>query len=228
MGNLFDKFIRMGYKKRRIGIRKRSRACSNISYIPSDAARTLTGNHFPPWFENGEHGMVDLIPVLTEDQIRDKVALLAKNISSDYQSDNLVLICVLKGAVVFLSDLMRHLTIPVEIDFIELSSYGNNDVSSGTPLIRKDVHMDLRDKHVLVVEDIVDTGWTLAALVDYLKSKGPKSVRTCVMIDKLERRKTDIRADYVCHTVNGGFLVGYGLDYAEKYRNLPDICHLKK
>lgn len=174
----------------------------------------MTGNHFPPWFENGEYGMVDLIPVLTEDQIRDKVALLAKNISSDYQSEHLVLICVLKGAVVFLSDLMRHLSIPVEIEFIEISSYGNNDVSSGTPLICKDFHMDLRDKHVLVVEDIVDTGLTLAALVDYLKSKGPKSVRVCAMIDKLERRKTDVRADYVCHTVNGGFLVGYGLDYA--------------
>jgi len=172
--------------------------------------------------------MVDFIPVLTEDQIRDKVALLARKISSDYQRDNLVLIGVLKGAVVFLSDLMRHLTIPVEIDFIELSSYGNSDISSGTPLIRKDFLLDIRDKHVLVVEDIVDTGLTLAVLVDYLKSKGPKSVRTCTMIDKLERRKTDIRADYVCHTVNSGFLVGYGLDYAEKYRNLPDICYLKK
>lgn len=172
--------------------------------------------------------MVDLVPVLTEDQIRDKVALLARKISSDYQNDNLVLIGVLKGAVVFLSDLMRQLTIPVEIDFVQLSSYGNGDTSSGRPMIRKDLSIDLREKHVLVVEDIIDTGLTIAGLVDHLKSYGPKSVRICAMIDKLERRETDIRADYVCHTVNGGFLVGYGLDYAEKYRNLPAICHLKK
>lgn len=172
--------------------------------------------------------MVDLVPVLTEDQIRDKVALLAKKISSDYQRENLLLIGVLKGAVVFLSDLMRYLTIPVEIDFIELSSYGNSDTSSGTILIRKDLSIDVKNKHVLVVEDIIDTGLTMAGLVDHLKSKGAESVRICTMIDKLERRKTDIRADYVCHEVNGGFLVGYGLDYAEKYRNLPGICHLKK
>lgn len=172
--------------------------------------------------------MVDLVPVLTEDQIRDKVALLARKISSDYQNENLVLIGVLKGAVVFLSDLMRQLTIPVEIDFVELSSYGNGDTSSGRPMIRKNFSIDLREKHVLVVEDIIDTGLTMAGLVDHLKSYGPKSVRICVMIDKLERRETDISADYVCHTVNGGFLVGYGLDYAEKYRNLPAICHLKK
>lgn len=172
--------------------------------------------------------MVDLVPVLTEDQIRDKVALLARKISSDYQNDNLVLICVLKGAVVFLSDLMRQLTIPVEIDFVQLSSYGNGETSSGRPMIRKDLSIDLREKHVLVVEDIIDTGLTMVGLVDHLKAYGPKSVRICAMIDKLERRETGIRADYVCHTVNGGFLVGYGLDYAEKYRNIPAICHLKK
>jgi hypoxanthine phosphoribosyltransferase len=171
--------------------------------------------------------MVDLIPVLTEDQIREKVALLARQISSDYQDNPLVLIGVLKGAVVFLSDLMRQLTIPVEIDFLCLSSYGNSDVSSGRVLIRKDITIDVKDKHVLLVEDIIDSGLTLAGLRDQLKSKGARSIRICVMIDKLERRKTDIRADYVCHTVNGGFLVGYGLDYAEKYRNLPGISQIK-
>ncbi len=172
--------------------------------------------------------MVDLIPVLTEDQIREKVALLARQISSDYQDKQLVLIGVLKGAVIFLSDLMRQLTIPVEIDFVQLSSYGNSDFSSGDVLIHKDVSIDVKDKHVLVVEDIIDTGLTLAGLKDHLKARGAKSIRICAMINKLERRKTDMRADYVCHTVNGGFLVGYGLDYAEKYRNLPGICHLKK
>lgn len=176
---------------------------------------------------NNINDMPDLIPVLTETEIKENIRLLAGRISEDYRKKNLILIGVLKGAFVFLSDLMRLLTIPVEVDFIRLSSYGNSDVSSGRVDIKDDVILDLKDKDVLVVEDIVDTGLTLNKLVDHLKAFKPKSVKICALIDKLERRKTNCKVDYACHTVEGGFLVGYGLDYAEKYRNLPAIYHLK-
>ena len=171
--------------------------------------------------------MPELIPVLTENEIDQNVQVLAKRISEDYRNKDLVMIGVLKGSFVFLSDLMRRLTIPVEIEFIRLSSYGKSDMSSGTIDIQNDISMDLKGKDVLVVEDIVDTGLTLATLVDHLKSFKPKSVKICALIDKLERREIDCKVDYACHTVEGGFLVGYGLDYAEKYRNLPAIYHLK-
>jgi hypoxanthine phosphoribosyltransferase len=137
------------------------------------------------------------------------------------------MIGVLKGAFVFLSDLMRYLTIPVEVDFIRLSSYGKSDTSSGKIQIVSDIALDLKDKDILIVEDIVDTGLTLTKLGQHLQSFKPRSIKICALIDKLERRETDCKVDYACHTVEGGFLVGYGLDYAEKYRNLPAIYHLK-
>jgi len=171
--------------------------------------------------------MPELIPVLTETEIENNIQVLARRISEDYRNKDLVMIGVLKGAFVFLSDLARRLTIPVEIEFIRLSSYGNSDTSSGKIEIRNDIAMDLKDKEILVVEDIVDTGLTLVKLIDHLNSFKPKSIKICALIDKLERRKTNCKVDYGCHTVEGGFLVGYGLDYAEKYRNLPAIYHLK-
>jgi hypoxanthine phosphoribosyltransferase len=171
--------------------------------------------------------MPELIPVLTETEIEQNIQLLAHRISEDYRNKNLVMIGVLKGAFVFLSDLMRRLTIPVEVEFIRLSSYGKSHTSSGRIDIRDDIALDLKDKDVLIVEDIVDTGLTLSTLAEHLKTFMPKSVKICALVDKLERRKTDCKVDYACHTVEGGFLVGYGLDYAEKYRNLPAIYHLK-
>ncbi len=174
-----------------------------------------------------KYDMAELIPVLTETEIEQNIHVLARRISDDYRNKNLVLIGVLKGAFVFLSDLMRCLTIPVEIEFIRLSSYGISDTSSGRIDIHDNILLDLKDKDVLIVEDIVDTGLTLTTLAEHIKSLQPKSVKICALIDKLERRKTDCKVDYACHTVEGGFLVGYGLDYAEKYRNLPAIYHLK-
>lgn len=171
--------------------------------------------------------MPEFIPVLTKSDIRDSVAALGERLSADYKGKDLVLIGVLKGAFIFLSDLIRHITVPVKIDFIRAASYGDNTETSGRIKLTKDVEIDLRDKDVLLVEDIVDTGLTLAHLVDYLKSLGLKSIKICTLVDKRERRQAAVSVDYACHVVEEGFLVGYGLDYAEDYRHLPEIYHLK-
>jgi len=171
--------------------------------------------------------MPELFCVMTPEEIDKKVTLLARKISEDFQERQLILIGVLKGAFVFLSDLMRRMTIPVEVDFIQLSSYGDNDTSSGNIILKSDVTSDLQGKDVLVVEDIIDTGMTMSKLVRHLKTFNPSSVRICTLIDKRERRKIECQVDYTCHAVESGFLVGYGLDYSEKYRNLPAIHHLK-
>lgn len=171
--------------------------------------------------------MPELIPVLTKEQIEKLVDDMARKISDDYKHQDLVLIGVLKGAFIFLSDLCRHLTIPVKVDFVQASSYGSGTSSSGNIKLNKDIDIVIKGKDVLVVEDIVDTGLTLSYLIEYIKGFGAKTVKLCTLIDKRERRKTDIRVDYACHVVDTGFLVGYGLDYAEKYRELPGIFHLK-
>ncbi len=171
--------------------------------------------------------MPELIPVLKKNEIDAIVARVAHKISSDYQNRELVLIGILKGAFVFLADLMRHLSIPVKVDFIGASSYGSSTSTSGNIKLTKDIETDLKNKEVLVVEDIVDTGLTLTYIVDYIKTFEPKTVKVCAFLDKRERRKTTIKIDYACHEVDKGFLVGYGLDYNEDYRNLPEVYHLK-
>ena len=171
--------------------------------------------------------MPELIPVLKKNDIDTIVAQVAHKISSDYQNRELVLIGILKGAFVFLADLMRHLSIPVKVDFIGASSYGSSTSTSGNIKLTKDIETDLKNKDVLVVEDIVDTGLTLTYIVDYIKTFEPKTVKVCALLDKQERRKTKIKIDYACHQVGKGFLVGYGLDYNEDYRNLPEVFHLK-
>ena len=171
--------------------------------------------------------MPELIPVLTKAQIEKLVDDMARKISDDYKHQDLVLIGVLKGAFIFLSDLCRHLTIPVKVDFVQASSYGSGTSSSGNIKLNKNIDIVIEGKDVLVVEDIVDTGLTLSYLIEYIKGFGAKTVKLCTLIDKRERRETDIRVDYACHVVDKGFLVGYGLDYAENYRELPGIFHLK-
>ena len=170
--------------------------------------------------------MAELIPILPEKNIRNIVKALADQISADYQGNPLVLIGILKGSFIFLADLARHLTIPVTIEFIGASSYGAGTVSSGDLKVTTPVNLDITDKHVLLVEDIVDTGLTLKKIVKHLESMGPKSVKICAFINKKERRKERISIDYFGHIIEGGFLVGYGLDYAEQYRNLPGIFQL--
>jgi hypoxanthine phosphoribosyltransferase len=171
--------------------------------------------------------MPELIPVLSKNDIDKMIAQVARNISSDYQNQELILIGILKGAFVFLSDLMRHLTIPVKLDFIRVCSYGSSASSSGNVRLTKEIEIDIKNKNVLLVEDIVDTGLTLSYLIDYLKTFNPKTVKICALIDKHERRDAKIKIHYACHEVTEGFLVGYGLDYNEDYRYLAGIYHLK-
>ena len=159
-------------------------------------------------------------------EIQKRVKELACTISKDYQKEDLILIGVLKGAFIFLSDLARNLTIPVKLDFVRLASYGSQSHSQGTIRLTKPIEIPVKDKHILVVEDIVDSGLTLNFLIEHLKKKSPKSVRICALIDKSERREVSVRVDYVGFSIPEGFIVGYGLDFDERYRHLPALYHL--
>ena len=165
--------------------------------------------------------------LLTKEEIEAVVKDLGKKITEDYKGKNLFLITVLKGAVVFLGDLMRAIEIPCEIEFMVLSSYGSGTTSTGSVKIVKDIDLPLEGKDVLIVEDILDTGFTLSFLVDLLKSRNPKSIEICTLLDKPDRRKVEISAKYTGRKIPDEFVVGYGLDYDEKYRNLPFIGVLK-
>ena len=164
--------------------------------------------------------------VLSSERIQTRITELAAQIATDYRDKDLVLIGVLNGAFIFLADLCRALTIPHQIDFIRVASYGNSTSTSGTVRLSKDIELDLTDKHVLLVEDIVDTGTTLAWLTKRLESRRTASVRVCALINKTERRECAVQVDYRGFELDG-FLVGYGLDYAEQYRHLPEIYTLQ-
>lgn len=171
--------------------------------------------------------MPELILVLKKEDIQRKIAVVAQQISADYKDGDLVLIGVLKGAFLFLADLAREISIPVRIDFVRTSSYGGGTETSGAIKLTQPIGIDICDKDVLLIEDIVDTGLTLTYLIDYLKSFGPRSVKVCTLLDKRERRQVEIEVAYACHVIEQGFLVGYGLDYDELYRNLPEVFHMK-
>jgi hypoxanthine phosphoribosyltransferase len=171
--------------------------------------------------------MPELVPVLSADELRRLVLDLAQRISADYRGRALVMIGVLKGAFVFLSDLIRQLGIPVKVDFVQVSSYGNGTVSSGRIQLIKGINLAIQDQDVLVVEDIVDTGLTVRWIIDYLASLRPRSVAVCALIDKPARRKVDVPIPYAGYRAGDDFLVGYGLDHAEQYRHLPEVCRLK-
>lgn len=162
-----------------------------------------------------------------KETISNKVKELAAQISRDYAGKDLLLVGILKGAFVFMADLIREIEIPVELDFMDVSSYGMSTVSSGEVRILKDLDYSIKDRDVLVVEDIIDTGLTLKYIKDLLLKREPRSVKTCCLLDKPARRKADIDADYVGFIIPDEFIVGYGIDYAEKYRNIPEICILK-
>ena len=165
--------------------------------------------------------------LLSEDEIREKVRELGGKITADYKNSNLMLVTVLKGAVVFLADLMRQIDVPAEIDFMVVSSYGSGVKSSGVVKIVKDLDVPLAGKDILIVEDILDSGLTLSYIKELLESRGPRSVRIATLLDKPSRRKVDLQADYIGFSVPDEFVIGYGLDYDEKYRNLPYIGILK-
>jgi len=167
--------------------------------------------------------MSKLKVLITKEQLAAKTKEIAERISKDYEGKELLLVGVLKGGFMFLADLAREITIDVNIDFISCSSYGNSTVSSGIVRILKDIDYDITGKHVLLVEDLIDTGLTLTYLKDLFKAKHCASVKVCTILDKPSRRKVDLEVDYQGIIIPDEFVVGYGLDYAEKYRNLPEV-----
>ena len=170
----------------------------------------------------------DILKVLiSESELDKKVKELGKEISADYKGKNLLLVSVLKGSVVFMADLMRAINIPCEIDFMCVSSYGNGVKTSGVVKIIKDLDINLEGQDLLLVEDILDSGLTLSYIKSILLERAPNSIRICTLLDKPERRQADLKADYIGFQVPDQFVVGYGLDYDEKYRNMPSIGILK-
>lgn len=170
----------------------------------------------------------DILQVLfSEEQLRQKCAELGARISRDYEGKNLLMVSVLKGSVVFMADLMRHITVPCGIDFMAVSSYGSGVKTSGVVKINKDLDIDLAGRDILIVEDILDSGMTLSYLTELLRDRGPASIRIAALLDKPSRRKADVQPDYVGYVVPDEFVVGYGLDYDERYRNLPYVGILK-
>lgn len=161
--------------------------------------------------------------LLTEEDVDSRIQEIGDQISRDYEGRQVHLICVLKGGSFFMCELAKRITVPVSLDFMSVSSYGSATKSSGVVRIVKDLDEPLKDKDVLVVEDIVDSGRTLSYLLEMLKDRGPKSVRLCTLLDKPERRVVDVHVDYTCFQIPDEFVVGYGLDYDQRYRNLPYI-----
>ena len=165
--------------------------------------------------------------LLTQEQLQARIRELGAALSADYAEKTPVFVGVLKGAVHFFTDLTLQFPHPCQYDFIGAASYGDGTLSSGQVKLTKDVMTDLSGRHVVVVEDILDTGLTLRFVTDWLRSKQPASLKLCVLLDKPERRRTEISADYIGFTIPNAFVVGYGLDYQERYRNLPYIGVLK-
>ena len=173
--------------------------------------------------------MEELRLVLSEEEIQRRVQEIGAQITADYQDKKVVFIGILKGAFIFLADLVRNVRLrELEIDFVRLASYGQSDTSAGEVQITKDIELPLENKHVVIVEDIIDTGYTLKYFQEVIKLHKPLSVKICCLIDKAERRQIEIKIDYCGFKIPKGFLVGYGLDFAEKYRHLPGIYEIVK
>lgn len=163
----------------------------------------------------------------TEKEIQKRAREIGRQITMDYDGEELIVICTLKGSLIWMSDLIKNIALDINIDFMVASSYGSSTTSSGVVKIKLDPSTNMYNKHVLIVEDIIDSGTTLKFVLEKLKERGPKSVKVCTMLDKPSGRLNDIEADYTGFTVEDLFIVGYGLDYDQKYRNLPYISYLK-
>ncbi len=165
--------------------------------------------------------------MLTEEEVDARIREIGEQISKDYEGKSIHLICVLKGGSFFMTELAKRITVPVSLDFMSVSSYGGSTKSSGEVRIVKDLDEPLEGKNVLVVEDIVDSGRTLSYLLELLRDRGPADVKLCTLLDKPDRRVIDVKVDYTCFRIPDEFVVGYGLDYAQRYRNLPYIGVVK-
>ena len=164
--------------------------------------------------------------LLSEEEVNRRISEVAGMINRDYAGKQVHLICILKGGVFFTCELAKRLDLDVSLDFMSVSSYGAGTTSSGVVRIIKDLDEPLEGKDVLIVEDIIDSRRTLSYLMEVLRQRGPKSLKLCTLLDKPERRRVELQADYIGFTIPDEFVVGYGLDYAEHYRNLPDVCIL--
>ncbi len=164
--------------------------------------------------------------LISRDEVEKTVRSLGERITNDYMGRKVLMVCVLKGAFIFLADLVRHIDLPLEVDFMAVSSYGNNTDTSGVVRILKDLDSDITGKHVIIVEDIIDSGLTLRHLKELLSTRNPASISICTAFDKPDRRSTEVEVEYTGMTVPDEFIVGYGLDYGGDYRHLPDVCVL--
>jgi len=169
-----------------------------------------------------------LKPLFTKEEIDKTVRGLASSIEKDYDDEEILFVCILKGSFMFMSDLIRCIKNPSKIDFMRVSSYGNAMQSKGEITITKDLEEDINGKNVMIVEDIIDSGLTLKSIKEILLERNPKSLKICALLDKRSRREVEIEGDYVGLTIEDGFVVGYGIDYAEQYRGLPEICVVEK
>ncbi len=165
--------------------------------------------------------------LLSEEEVNKRIREIGEQISKDYAGKKIHLVCVLKGASFFTCELAKRITVPVSLDFMSVSSYGSDTTSSGVVRIMKDLDESITDRNVLVVEDIVDSGRTLSYLLEMLKQRGAADVKLCALLDKPERRVVDVKVDYIGFQIPDEFVVGYGLDYDQKYRNLPYIGKVK-
>ena len=165
--------------------------------------------------------------LIPESDVKNRVKEIAEQISKDYKGETVILICILSGASIFFADLVRELDLDVRFEFMSVSSYGAGTVSSGEVKILKDVNYPIEGKHVIIVEDIIDSGCTLSYLKRVLEQRNPASIKVCTILDKPSRRKVDFKGEYVGFEIPDEFVIGYGLDYAGKYRNLKDVCVLE-
>lgn len=172
--------------------------------------------------------MNEIKKLINEQDLNERITQIAKQIEKDFENEEIILVCILKGAVYFTVDLSKNISkIPVTLDFMKVSSYGSGTESSGKVELKVDLSSNIEGKNVVIVEDILDTGYTLNYLYDYLKSKNPKTLKICVLLDKKERREKEIDVDYTGFEIENKFIVGYGLDYDEKYRNLPYVGYIE-
>ncbi len=166
--------------------------------------------------------------LISEEEITRRIKEIGRQISNDYKGKEILLLCVLKGGVMFMTELSKHISIPLKMDFMSVSSYGNEVVSTGVVKILKDLDEPINDKHIIIVEDIIDSGRTLSYLKQLLEGRDPKSIKICTLLDKPQTRKVEVNIDYVGFCIPDEFVVGYGLDYQQKYRNLPYIAKVRK
>lgn len=174
--------------------------------------------------------MEEIKVLISEEKLNERITEIAREISKDYENEEIVIVSILKGAVYFTVDLSKKIetSTTVILDFMKVSSYGDDTKTTGNVELTIDLKTDIKNKNVIVVEDIIDSGYTLNYLYDYLKSKNPKTLKLCVLLDKKERREKNIKVDYTGFDIENKFVVGYGLDYCDKYRNIPYIGYIEK